>query len=94
LLARGHVVAPTGHSIRMVAFGDVQANHPEPAWTPVPMRHVVQFLQRYLRTHWNVPTARADQRSGVRCTRPYREMGSGCRARSASRETRRKEGAW
>jgi len=38
----------------MVAFGDVQANQPEPAWTTVPMRHVVQFLQRYLRTHWNV----------------------------------------
>ena len=54
LLARRHVVAPTGHSIRMVAFGDVQANHPEPAGTTVPMRHVVQFLQRYLRTHWNV----------------------------------------
>ena len=52
LLARGHVVTPTGHAIRMVAFGDVPDD--EPAASAVPMRHVVQFLQAYLRTHWKV----------------------------------------
>lgn len=53
LLANGHVDAPGGHTIRMVAFGDVQGDHPAAAWTKVPMRHVVQFLQRYLRLHWD-----------------------------------------
>lgn len=53
LLARGHVVTPTGHAIRMVAFGDIPDNEPAAAAT-VPMRHVVQFLQAYLRTHWKV----------------------------------------
>ena len=54
LLTRGQVSTPEGHSLRMVAFGDV-AEHEQPeAWTVVPMRHVVQFLQRYLREHWEV----------------------------------------
>ena len=54
LLARGEVVTAAGHTIRMVAFGDLEPNQPQPAWTIVPMRHVVQFLQTYLRAHWSV----------------------------------------
>jgi hypothetical protein len=54
LLSRGQVVAPAGHSVRMVAFGDVADNAPPMTWTTVPMRHVVQFLQKYLREHWDV----------------------------------------
>jgi hypothetical protein len=39
----------------MVAFGDMRDNEPRAAGTTiVPMRHVVQFLQAYLREHWNV----------------------------------------
>ena len=55
LLARGHADTPGGHGIRMVAFGDIRDNEPRAAGTAlVPMRHVVQFLQAYLREHWNV----------------------------------------
>jgi hypothetical protein len=54
LLASGQVVTPGGHVVRMVAFGDVSQDGPPVKWTTVPMQHVVQFLQKYLREHWGV----------------------------------------
>jgi hypothetical protein len=54
LLARGEALTPSGHSIRMVAFGDLPADALPPKWMTVPMRHVVEFLQQYLRRHWSV----------------------------------------
>ena len=54
LLSRGITVTPRGHSIRMVAFGDVGEGDRSGVGTIVPMRHVVQFLQKYLREHWMV----------------------------------------
>jgi hypothetical protein len=54
LLSRGQVLTPDGHSVRMIAFGDIGGSGPSGAWTTIPMRHVVQFLQRYLRQHWDV----------------------------------------
>ena len=56
LLSQGHVVTPGGHSVRVVAFGDVSNDDPPKSWTTVPMRHVVRFLQSYLREHWDVLT--------------------------------------
>ena len=53
LLSQGHVVTSGGHSVRMVAFGDVSKDN-RPTWTTVPMRHVVQFLQSYLKEHWDL----------------------------------------
>ncbi len=54
LLTAGHTLAPSGHSVRMIAFGDVtEAERPGP-WMTVSMRHVVRFLQQYLREHWDV----------------------------------------
>ena len=54
LLTAGHTIAPGGHSVRMIAFGDVpEADGPRP-WMTVSMRHVVEFLQQYLREHWDV----------------------------------------
>lgn len=54
LLARGRADAPSGHSVRMVAFGSVgdtaETNH----WHTVPMSHVVDFLRAYLHDHWDV----------------------------------------
>ena len=55
LLARGHVDTPSGHAVRMVAFGSVpdsdgHAHH----WHTVPMHHVVGFLREYLHDHWEV----------------------------------------
>ncbi len=37
----------------MVAFGDVRDGRTR-TWMTVSMRHVVEFLQRYLREHWDV----------------------------------------
>ena len=54
LVAHGHAISPAGHSIRMIAFGDVSDGERTGPWTTVPMRHVVQFLQSYLRDHWTV----------------------------------------
>lgn len=54
LLSHGHVIAPGGHSVRMVAFGDVPDNGLPGLWMKVSMRHVVEFLQQYLREHWDV----------------------------------------
>ena len=54
LLSQRHAVAPGGHSVRMVAFGDVTDDGHTAAWMTVSMRHVVEFLQQYLREHWDV----------------------------------------
>lgn len=54
LLTHGRVVTPTGHVVRMVAFGDVSESYPPGAWTTVPMQHVVRSLRRYLKEHWTV----------------------------------------
>ncbi len=54
MLSRGHAVTPGGHSVRMVAFGDVPDGDRPGPWTTVPMGHIVQFLQSYLREHWAV----------------------------------------
>jgi hypothetical protein len=54
LLSRGSASAPGGHSVRMVAFGDVGDDDRPSTWTTVSMRHVVEFLQHHLRQHWEV----------------------------------------
>jgi len=54
LLSQGHVTAPGGHSIRMVAFGAGSQTDERGRWITVPMPHVVQFLRSYLREHWDV----------------------------------------
>lgn len=53
LLRDGYVVAPGGHVVRLVAFGATT----ETAmwrWKAVSMRHIVEYLRSYLRTHWDV----------------------------------------
>ena len=54
LLSHGHAIAPGGHSVRMIAFGDVPDDGVPKSWMTVSMRHVVEFLQQYLREHWDV----------------------------------------
>ena len=54
LLTTGSACTPSGHSVRMVAFGDVAGDAHPSTGTTVGMRHVVEFLQRYLRQHWAV----------------------------------------
>ncbi len=55
LLAQGHVDAPSGHRLRMVAFGSVaEEDGGRNRWHTVSMHQVVGFLRRYLREHWDV----------------------------------------
>ena len=54
LLTAGHALAPGGHSVRMVAFGDLADSDRPAPWMTVSMRHVVQFLRQYLREHWDI----------------------------------------
>jgi len=54
LLSRGRVESPVGHSIRLVAFGSSPDGGDTRRWTTVSMPHVVRFLRRYLRQHWEV----------------------------------------
>lgn len=54
LLARGRVDAPSGHTLRMVAFGSVSDTGTDGHWHTVPMAHVVNFLRGYLHEHWDV----------------------------------------
>ena len=58
LLKHGRAATGAGHVIRVVAFGDAGPEQGRRAgrgpWHTVPMAHVVQFLQHYLREHWEV----------------------------------------
>lgn len=54
LLKSGHAIAPGGHSVRILAFGDAADGIRHGPWTTIPMRHVVSYLQAYLREHWAV----------------------------------------
>lgn len=54
LLDRGHVDTPSGHSVRMVAFGSVNDAAGAGRWHTVPMSRVVGFLRNYLREHREV----------------------------------------
>ena len=51
LVSRGHIDTPAGHAVRMVAFGTAPDTSAGGHATVVPMRHVIEFLRRYLREH-------------------------------------------
>lgn len=53
LIRKGRTTLPSHHHLRMVAFGRVDEEEAHPYLT-IPMRHVVEFLQDYLRLHWDV----------------------------------------
>lgn len=54
LLDRGEAKTPSGHTIRMLAFGGADQPHRERQWRTIPMSHVIQFIRRFLRDHWDV----------------------------------------
>ena len=54
LLERGEAKTPSGHRIRMVAFGGAEQPHRERQWRTVPMSHVIRFIRTFLREHWDV----------------------------------------
>ena len=54
LIRKGRAILPSRHHLRMVAFGRVDEAEGHPVYRTVPMGHVVEFLQKYLRQHWDV----------------------------------------
>lgn len=54
LLERGRIDAPSGHTLRMVAFGSVSDTAGVGLWHTVPMHQVVAFLRAHLHQHWDV----------------------------------------
>jgi hypothetical protein len=54
LLDRGIARLPSGFAVRLVAFGAFPPGAPVPPCRIVSLGHVLQFLQAYVRKHWNV----------------------------------------
>ncbi|RGE19035.1 hypothetical protein D1J51_12975 [Leucobacter sp. wl10] len=55
LLDTGRTVAPEGHTIRMVVFGNPRSAAPAGgAWHTVPFAQVLRFLEDHLSTHWRI----------------------------------------
>ena len=54
LIRKGRAILPSGHHLRMVAFGRVDADAGHPVYLTIPLKHVVEFLEDYLRAHWDV----------------------------------------
>src|SRR5215210_805050 len=54
LLDRGAARLPSGFMVRLIAFGAFPPGSPVPPCRIVSLGHVLQFLQGYVRKHWNV----------------------------------------
>ena len=54
LLARGRAETHHGHRVRMIAFGDAPDTWNRASAHTIGMRHVVSYLQRHLREHWDI----------------------------------------
>lgn len=54
LLRHGRVVAPAGHVIRTVVFGNPRQSRTSATWHTVPLDHVITYLQEHLASHWDV----------------------------------------
>lgn len=54
LLATGVATLPSGYVVRLVAFGAFPPGAEIPPCRIISLGHVLTFLQRYVRRHWNV----------------------------------------
>ncbi|MBL1319909.1 MAG: hypothetical protein COA63_002445 [Methylophaga sp.] len=54
LISRGKVTAPSGHNIRLVAFGSASLNTKNKRYEVIDLGHIVQFLQNYIHEHWHI----------------------------------------
>jgi len=53
LLNAGKAITPSGHRIRLVAFGSIVPGGSH-SYAVIPLGHVVEFLRAYLRENWDV----------------------------------------
>ncbi len=54
LLNSGRAVLPSGYVVRLVAFGAFPPGSQVPPCRIISLRHVLRFLQDYVRRHWGV----------------------------------------
>jgi len=54
LLAHGSATLPSGFVIRLIAFGSFPPGAPVPPCRIISLGHVLDFLQKYVRKHWNM----------------------------------------
>ncbi len=54
LLAHGLATLPSGFVIRLVAFGSFPPGAPVPPCRIISLGHVLEYLQKYVRKHWNM----------------------------------------
>jgi hypothetical protein len=54
LLAHGSATLPSGFVIRIIAFGSFPPGAPVPPCRIISLGHVLEFLQHYVRKHWNM----------------------------------------
>jgi hypothetical protein len=54
LLEKGHARTHCGHTVRMVAFGSLPPQLGSTKYTVISLRHVQDFLEAYLRDHWDL----------------------------------------
>jgi hypothetical protein len=54
LLTHGSATLPSGFVIRIVAFGSFPPGAPVPPCRIISLGHVLEFLQHYVRKHWNM----------------------------------------
>jgi len=54
LLARGSATLPSGFVIRLIAFGSFPPGAPVPPCRIISLGHVLEYLQKYVRKHWNM----------------------------------------
>jgi len=54
LVRSGRARAPSGHSVRLVAFGTADAVSWNNGYLVIPLAHVVSFVRDHIREHWDV----------------------------------------
>ncbi len=54
LLTHGSATLPSGFAIRLIAFGSFPPGAPVPPCRIISLGHVLEFLQHYVRKHWNM----------------------------------------
>lgn len=54
LLTHGSATLPSGFVIRLIAFGAFPPGAPVPPCRIISLGHVLEFLQHYVRKHWNM----------------------------------------
>jgi hypothetical protein len=54
LLRRGQATTPSGHQVRLLAFGSITSTTETHRYQVISLAHVTKFLREYIRQHWDV----------------------------------------